>query len=138
MAEVYTTNQLTDSSHYMYDDEYHVGEYHVKYIDCQEQGQGGPSIGGLMVNGVLINNHLFSGPPLLSAENILVPEYEWLGGFRIARIHLPTLTVKIFGKRESLILLQEVRDGEVFYVNDIRKLNWIPGDDNRDKQVTLE
>ena len=95
----------------------------IKYSDITEMGQGGPEIGRLLIDEV---NHFpeyrFSGPFLLHTKFLYIPVFfrKWLGiAFRLGRIDLHTFKIELFGKKENLILIQEIKDGELFYFTHI-------------------
>jgi hypothetical protein len=118
---MFTTNELGNWSHNIFPLEYTSGNNSISYLGVVEMGQGGPSIGSLYINDKLVPDYRFSGPPLLSEEEIILPillkSWSNRNKFEIARVDLLTHTVRICGIPERLILLKSIEGNIIYYYN---------------------
>jgi hypothetical protein len=90
-----------------------------------EIGQGGPEIGVLLIDGINEFPGYFFGSPLIMVENyIYIPVFvkSFIGtGFKIGRVSINSFSVKLYGKKEDIIILDKVEDNTVFYFNSIKR-----------------
>jgi len=103
-----------------------VDDVEIVYNNTFEIGQGGPIVGYLSINGELIPNNYFGGPILLDNQYIYIPIYmkrflSWR--FKLARINLSSLKIDIVGKWESVIFLDRIENGMIFFYEDVGKIH---------------
>ena len=104
-----------------------VDDVEIVYNNTFEIGQGGPKVGYLSINGELIPNNYFGGPILLDDQYIYIPIYmkrfllSWR--FKLARINLSSLKIDIVGKWKSVIFLDRIENGMIFFYEDAGKIH---------------
>lgn len=110
-------------SPYQFIGDFLVGETTVSYIETRELGQGGPTIGRILINGTAIGEGPqkaeFGGPLVICQGQLFAPIIKG-SRFSLARIDLKSrnlLTVPTM--REKLILIKSVDGETVFYYNDL-------------------
>jgi len=103
-----------------------IDDMEIIYCNTFEIGQGGPVVGNISVNGRLISNHYFGGPVLLDEQYLYIPIYmkkiiSWK--FKLARIDLNSLKIDTIGKWESVIFLDKIENGTIYFYEDVSKEN---------------
>ncbi len=101
-----------------------IGNNEIVYSKLIEISQGGPEIGTMCINGKQIESYRFGGPFLSDNEYLFAPVFirKFLGsGFKLAKINLQTLEVKIIGKTKNLIFLDKIENGQVYFFEDSDK-----------------
>lgn len=101
-----------------------VGKVTVAYKNLLEIEEGSPLVGLLLINGKFINNYLFSGPFLFEEQCLYVPAYvkkETGWGFRLAKVDVVQLTVKVLTDAKDLVFLDKIENGRVYYFEDLYK-----------------
>ena len=101
-----------------------VDDTEIMYHNTFEIGQGGPVVGNISINGIFIPNHYFGGPSLFDEQYLYIPIYmkkiiSWR--FKLARINFNSLTVDAIGKWESVIFLEKIENGTIFFYEDVGK-----------------
>ncbi|AYL97688.1 hypothetical protein [Mucilaginibacter celer] len=101
-----------------------VNNKKIVYHNCHEISQGGPVIGELSIDGHFIPNQLFGGPLLIQKQLIYVPVFvkRFLGnGFKLAVIDTDTFSVTINGNFRSLIFLDKIENGRIYFFEHVEK-----------------
>lgn len=96
----------------------------ISYHELTEISQGGPEVGKVSINGIMIEGFLFGGPLISKNEFIYLPVYvkKFLdSSFKLAKINIENLTVKIFGKSRDLIFIDHINDNKIYFYEDINK-----------------
>lgn len=94
----------------------------IKYIDLNEIGQGGPEIGKLLINDILVSKHLFGGPFLKDENFIYLPIYLksfFHKGFKIAKVDFKTFEIEMLGNFKNLINLYKIDKTFIYYFTDL-------------------
>jgi len=91
-----------------------MGAYKIIYADSYEVCQGGPRTGHLVINDEPVPDYIFGGPILEYEPFIFVPVYIFLR-FRLARINCETLEVKILKEERTIIDLEKIEDGRIYF-----------------------
>ena len=85
--------------------------FSVKYDNLMELCQGGPEIGNVSINGILIEGYRFGGPMLLTENVVYMPMFKrglFSSGFVLVKIVLETGDMIEFGKVRPLIYLDRI------------------------------
>jgi len=108
-----------------YKETYHYNEYEIKYDNIVEMCQGGPEIGNLLINGKnCFPTNFFGGPLLIEKGMIYLPVFyrSWLSsGFKLGVINLNNFSLKLFGKKENLILIEKIDGNYLYYFIDLSR-----------------
>lgn len=97
---------------------YHWNGHEIIFDDYVEIGQGGPRVGKVIIDGKDLFDHFFSEPPIFHGELIFVPVMvrSWLSiGFKVGVINIRLLSLRILGKKESIILLDRIENGLIYF-----------------------
>jgi hypothetical protein len=99
--------------------------HRVEYRDLREVAQGGPEVGWLAIDEVLVGGpDRFGGPLIYSNGEIFIPclrrgVISW--GFRLARIDLEQRKCTVVGPSENLIFLDRIDGDLIYYSVDLDK-----------------
>ncbi|MDR0794731.1 MAG: hypothetical protein LBE79_01550 [Tannerella sp.] len=96
----------------------------IIYCNTFEIGQGGPVVGNISINGNFIPQHYFGGPVLLDKKNVYIPIYMkkmFFWRFKLARINLGSFKIDTIRKWESVIFLDKIENGIVFFYKEVSK-----------------
>lgn len=102
------------------------GDIKIQYSNLMEIAMGGPEVGNILINNILIKNHRFGGPLLIKKQFVYAPVFIrrfFFSGFRLARINLTTLKVDLIGKKRDLIFLERIENNKVYFYEDYSKSN---------------
>jgi len=100
-----------------------VGDVELMYSDLMEISQGGPEVGKLSINGIMIDGY-YGGPSILRENYIYVPALmkKFFGsGFKLARINTVTLKVEYLSKLKDLIFLDKIIDNRIYFFEDMSR-----------------
>lgn len=101
------------------------GKHTLVYYNLMEICQGGPEVGNIKIDGkAMFLDQLFGGPSMFFDEKIYIPVFErgfLFSGFKLCIIDLTTFKRHIIGKRSSIIFIDKVQDGTIYYYKDIYK-----------------
>lgn len=100
-----------------------IGKYKIEYSQLMEICQGGPEVGGLLINNNQVKGR-YGGPFIIKENDIYIPAYFnslFKSGFKIARINLISLKVEYLSKIKPLIFLEKVVENRIYYFEDINK-----------------
>ena len=107
-----------------FDPEKIVNDFVIKYTELREIVQGGPLVGKLSVNNIIISTYLFGGPYLYKDKYLYVPIFMkkvFRRGFVLARVYLNLPKIDFLSKIEDLIYLDRIENNRIFYYADINK-----------------
>ena len=100
----------------------------ITYIETRELGQGGPTLGNIIVGGFPIHYHNsgaeFGGPFFIKDEYLYAPLLNRFK-FLLAMIHIKSKNiVSVSNTEEDIILIRNIDDDNaVFYFNDLLNQN---------------
>src|SRR5688572_13577990 len=103
-------------------DKFDYSGHSIQYIELSEIGQGGPEVGSLYIDGVNNFNKFFSVPLIYYNQYMFIPVLQrslFGSGFKIGIIDLNNLSLKVWGKKENLILFDKVINDVIYYYTDI-------------------
>ncbi len=100
-----------------------INQTEITYTNLKEIVQGGPEIGTISINGISLKGD-FGGPCIYANGNLYAPNYvrKFFGrGFRLAKINIQTLKIEYLTKIKSLIYLQKIERGEIYFFEDLNE-----------------
>lgn len=98
---------------------YSIFNFTIEYRDIYEICQGGPEVGYVYINDVVVNKKLvFGGPPLFQDYKMYLPKYVG-ANFILSEIDLKTKNIKGFDLKKPLILLKEIAGETISYFSDL-------------------
>lgn len=101
--------------------------FKIKYVNVRELVQGGPVVGNILINEVLLSNKQFGGPLICYKQHIYLPMYSnkiFSSGFRLAKINLIDRSISPIGNTKNLIFLDYVKDGKIAFYEDMYKAKY--------------
>ena len=107
-----------------FDLEKKVGKYVFHYKNVMEVSQGGPEIGLLMKNTQLVSEDKFGGPVLYDEKYIYAPLFVrgfFKSGFKLAKINIETLEIKLLGSVKPIIHLDKIENNRIYFFSDMEK-----------------
>lgn len=115
-------------SPYQFVGDFSVGGIPITYAETRELGQGGPTLGNIIVGGSPIYHHTstaeFGGPFLIKDGHIYAPLLNRFK-FLLAMIYIKSKNIiSISNTEEDIILIRNIDDSNtVFYFNDLSNQN---------------
>jgi hypothetical protein len=103
-----------------------LNNLNLKYFNLKEIVQGGPEVGNICIDNVIIASYLFGGPFIFYQDNIYLPVFInkfFKRGFKLAKINLNNLDVEIYGSFENYINLYKIEDNTIYFYKDINNVN---------------
>ncbi|MEM6719247.1 MAG: hypothetical protein AAF611_08045 [Bacteroidota bacterium] len=102
-------------------------KYSISYINLKEIVQGGPEVGNLMIDDILINTHYrFGGPMLFHLNSIYIPLFVkkfCKSGFILAKVNLKTHKIDFISTIKDIIFLDSIdeENHKIYYYEDLHE-----------------
>jgi hypothetical protein len=100
-----------------------INGHEIEYKDVRELSQGGPLVGKISVDSILISDKLFGGPFVNDDKFIYIPMYQrklFKTGFKLAQISLVDKKIKVLTKEiKALMFLINIENNKIGYLETV-------------------